>query len=79
MYVQWLAFEHARLHAVERWPENPVKEATLAAIASAIGTLRANAPQGELPECYVCRAKRTCVLPITPHARKLPNPSRQAA
>jgi hypothetical protein len=42
MYGQWLAFEHERLHTVEHWPENGLKEATLAAIACTIAALRSN-------------------------------------
>jgi len=54
MHRQWLWFEHERLHQVERWPDGPTKEATLAAIRSTIAMLRLQAPTVETPECSLC-------------------------
>jgi hypothetical protein len=36
MRLQWLSMEHYRLHMVEEWPDGFYKEATLAAIHSAM-------------------------------------------
>ncbi len=80
MYGQWLAFEHERLHTVEHWPETAMKEATLAAIRGTITMLRSKAPDIELPECSVCRARRIRVLSVTPRDNgRVSTPSSLAA
>lgn len=45
---EWIAMEHYRLHTVEAWPDSPRKNASLAAIHSALGALLADsAPRRE--------------------------------
>jgi hypothetical protein len=36
---EWIFMERYRLHTVESWPESPYKDATLAAIRSALAGL----------------------------------------
>ena len=57
MTPKWIAMEHYRLHNVEQLPDSPYKEATLAAIHSAlIGLLGATSTRS--PACSVCWKRR---------------------
>lgn len=54
---QWIRMEHYRLHTAEDWPESPQKDATLAAIHSALHRLEMEAP--ESTRCMVCASRKT--------------------
>ena len=59
MRLQWLSMEHYRLHIVEEWPDGSYKEATLAAIHSAIERAGQNSRGPiEVPECIICLGRR---------------------
>jgi hypothetical protein len=63
MLSLWIAVEHDRLHLVERWPDSPRKEATLAAIYSTLASLGQDSQSPTVsPECVVCYARRAAVL-----------------
>ena len=55
MLSQWLQMEYYRLDRVETWEDGPRKQATRAAILSAIASLTGNG-QG-LPPCRHMQAK----------------------
>jgi hypothetical protein len=52
---EWIAMEHYRLHTVEAWPDSPRKNASLAAIHSALAALT----QDSNPKttCNVCSGR----------------------
>jgi hypothetical protein len=63
MLSQWIAVEHYRLHLVERWPDSPHKEVTLAAIYSTLASLAQDSRSATVSlECVVCRARRAAVI-----------------
>jgi hypothetical protein len=62
MLSNWIAVEHYRLHLVERWPNSPRKEATLAAVYSALASLDQDARSATATqECVVCGRRRVAV------------------
>ncbi len=69
MSRQWIAFEHYRLHTIERWPDSPRKTAGLAAVRA---TLRSFGSAAEEFECCQCARRRIINMPV--HA-----PAKQAA
>jgi len=63
MLSHWIAVEHYRLHLVERWPDSPHKEATLAAIHYTLASLGQDSrPAPVSLECVVCRARRPAIV-----------------
>jgi hypothetical protein len=63
MFSSWIAVEHYRLHLVERWPNSPHKEATLAAVYSTLASLEQDSRSATAPlECVVCCARRSAVV-----------------
>jgi hypothetical protein len=50
---EWIAMEHYRLHTVETWPESSRKDATLAAIHSALAGLLRDPTAVQPPECSI--------------------------
>lgn len=59
MYTEWLAMEHYRMHLIERWPDSDRKEASLAAVRSAIAGLESAAPaEASAFFCDVCHSRR---------------------
>jgi hypothetical protein len=63
MLSNWIAVEHYRLHLVERWPNSPHKEATLAAVYSALASLERDSRSATASqECIVCRTRRASVV-----------------
>jgi hypothetical protein len=52
---EWIAMEHYRLHTVEGWPDSPRKNASLAAIHSALAALTGDLPSKT--ECTVCSGR----------------------
>src|ERR1700733_5969550 len=63
MLRHWIAVEHYRLHLVERWPDSPHKDATLAAVYSALAALGQDVLLTTASrECVVCRARRAAVV-----------------
>ena len=48
MHNEWVAMERHRLDVVGGWPPSPLKEATLAAIHSALVSLGVDDPPAEL-------------------------------
>jgi hypothetical protein len=63
MLSHWIAVEHYRLHLVERWPDSPHKDATLAAIYSTLAALGQNSLLTTASrECVICSAKRLAVV-----------------
>jgi hypothetical protein len=73
MTPRWIAVEHYRLHTVEEWPDGPYKEATLAAIHSALAGLLGAAPTRS-SECTICWKRRNAPVVI-----KFPSQSNLAA
>ena len=74
MNNQWIATEHDRLHAVEEWPDSPLKDAVLAGIRSKIASLlRTVRGDMQLPVCEVClnRTSGLIKFPAEP-LRKVP-------
>jgi hypothetical protein len=72
MLSQWVAVEHYRLHLVERWPDSPHKEATLAAIYSTLASLRQDSRSASASlECVVCRARRAVIVEFS-NALRIP-------
>jgi hypothetical protein len=67
----WIATEHYRLHLVERWPNSPHKDATLAAIYSALASLEQDSRSAS-QECIVCRARRAAVVEFQGASRITP-------
>jgi hypothetical protein len=57
MRSAWISIEHYRLHLVEEWPESPYKEATLAAIRSALESLTCGWPAPAECICLICRRR----------------------
>ena len=51
---EWIAMEHYRLRTVEAWPDSPYKDATLAAIRSALAGLLRDGAVDRPPECSIC-------------------------
>ena len=52
---EWITMEHYRLHTVEAWPDSPRKNASLAAIHSALAALtRDSHPK---TECAICSGR----------------------
>ena len=63
MLSNWIAAEHYRLHLVERWPDSPHKQATLAAVYSTLASLEQDSRSAAASqECVVCRARRAAVV-----------------
>jgi hypothetical protein len=63
MLSHWIAVEHYRLHLIERWPDSPLKEATLAAVYSSLASLGQDSRSATAsPECVVCRARKAVVV-----------------
>ena len=59
MYTEWLATEHHRMHLIEKWPDGPLKEASLAAARSALAGLESTAPaEASAFSCEICAARR---------------------
>ena len=58
MISEWMAHEHYRLHLVEKWPQSPRKEATLAAIFSTLASLDRDWRSATAQTCLVCRESR---------------------
>ena len=54
MSSESLAMEHYRLHVIERWPAGLRKNTALAAVRSAIESLRCGQPDDSTWECMVC-------------------------
>mgnify|MGYP001544346772 CR=1 FL=1 len=57
MRPAWISMEHYRLHLVEEWPDSPYKQATLAAIRSAIGSLSCGSLAPAAESCSICRGR----------------------
>ncbi len=68
MLRQWARMEHYRLHCAENWTDSPQKDATLAAIHSALTRFEA---ASRAVECSVCASR------VKPPARVLMFPSRR--
>jgi hypothetical protein len=63
MLSDWIAVEHCRLHLVERWPDSPYKEATLAAVYSTLARLGQDPRSATASrECVVCGARKVAVV-----------------
>ena len=54
MFPELLAMEHYRLHVMEQWPAGPRKNTAVAAVRSAIESLRCGQPDDSTWECVVC-------------------------
>lgn len=73
MYRDFIAMEHYRLHLMERWPEGPVKQASMAAVRAAIESLLATPPAGASGfECGICHERRTKVIEFRTHRWEMP-------
>jgi hypothetical protein len=68
---QWIAFEHARLHNVEEWPESGRKRAVITAIRSSLVGLVATARHSSQSICCVCRSRKAgaTVIPFSRPSR----------
>jgi hypothetical protein len=74
MLSNWIAAEHYRLHLVERWPNSPHKEATLAAVYSTLASLEQDSRSATASqECVVCRARRAAVVEFQSALRITPS------
>ena len=82
MYGEEISMEHYRLHTVEEWPASPLRDATLAAIRSALARLfgRGVAETAE-HRCSIClaRAPHPTVIEIVPGSRASPVRTDRAA
>ena len=59
MYTEWLSTEHYRMHLIEKWPDGALKEASLAAVRSALAGLELAAPaEASAFSCEICAARR---------------------
>jgi hypothetical protein len=80
MLSYWISAEHYRLHLVERWPDSPHKEATLAAVYSTLASLERDFRSVTASqECVVCRTRRASVVEFQSASLKLTPANKDSA
>ncbi|HEY1337501.1 MAG TPA: hypothetical protein VGF59_08320 [Bryobacteraceae bacterium] len=78
--AQWIKMEHYRLHSVEEWPESPYKDATLAAIYSALQRLETASSEAlESQQCAVCASRKARAVVLQMPSRSNVAPAVPAA
>ena len=75
MHVEWIAFEHYRIHVIEQWPDGPMKQAGLASARSALDRMVRIMPEGPSFACTICASRRQMVAEMPGHSvmHKLPS------
>ncbi|MGD1093768.1 MAG: hypothetical protein ABSB35_17485 [Bryobacteraceae bacterium] len=75
MHIEWIAFEHYRIHVIEQWPDGPRKQAGLASARSALDRVVRTMPEGSSFACAICASRRQIVteMPGSSVIHKLPS------
>ena len=79
MHSEWMAFEHNRIHVMERWQDGPTKEAGLASARSALDRVIREMPEGSSFACVICASRRQNVIVVPDALRAHRRPSTLAA
>ena len=71
MHIEWIAFEHYRIHVIDQWPDGPKKQAGLASARSVLERM----VQGSSFACAICASGRQAVTEMPGNAviHKLPS------
>ncbi len=75
MYIEPIAFEHYRIHAIERWPDGPRKQAGLASARSVLDRMVRTMPEGSSFACAICASRWQIVteMPVSSVIHKVPS------
>jgi hypothetical protein len=75
LHIEWIAFEHYRIHVIEQWPDGPKKQAGLASARSVLERMVRIMPDGSPFACAICASGRQAVTEMPGNAviHKLPS------